>query len=155
MRVVLQRLTGASVSVDGETVGAIGTGFLALVGVAQGDGEAQAAALAAKVAVIRVFDDQAGQFNLALEDVGGAVLVVSQFTLIADLRKGRRPSFVRAARPEQAAPLVEHFASQLAGLGIEVERGRFGAHMTVELANDGPVTIVIDSAELETPRRQA
>ena len=110
--------------------------------------------LAAKVIGLRVFDDADGKFNLALADVSGAVLVISQFTLIADLRKGRRPAFTRAARPESAAPLVERFTARLRAAGVDVAGGRFGEHMLVELINDGPVTIVIDSAELERPRRQ-
>ncbi len=155
MRVVLQRVSRASVSVDGEVVGQIEAGFVALVGIAQDDAEAQVDTVAAKVVGLRVFDDADGKFNLALADVSGAVLVISQFTLIADLRKGRRPAFTRAARPELAAPLVERFAAQLRTAGVDVAGGRFGEHMLVELINDGPVTIVIDSADLERPRRQA
>lgn len=155
MRVVLQRVTGALVRVDDDVVGAIDAGFVALVGVAEDDGAAQVDAVAAKVAGLRVFDDPEGKFNLALGDVAGSVLVISQFTLIADLRKGRRPSFNGAAQPELAEPLVERFAEQLEAAGVATERGRFGAHMVVELVNDGPVTIVIDSAELEKPRRQS
>ena len=139
--------------VDAATVGAIDHGFLALVGVAEGDGAAQADAVAAKVAGLRVFADEAGRFNSDLAATGGGVLVVAQFTLIADLRKGRRPSFVGAAEPAVAEPLVERFAQQLEAAGVPVQRGRFGAQMEVELVNDGPVTIVIDSAELERPRR--
>ena len=155
MRVVLQRVSRASVSVDDDIVGRIEAGFVALVGVDQNDAEVQADLLASKVAGLRVFDDADGKFNLALPDVDGAVLVISQFTLIADLRKGRRPAFTRAARPEQAAPLVERFTDQLRATGIEVAGGRFGEHMLVDLINDGPVTIVLDSAELERPRRQS
>ena len=155
MRVVLQRVSRASVSVDGEVVGQIDAGFVALVGIEQDDAEAQVDTLAAKVIGLRVFDDADGKFNLALADVSGAVLVISQFTLIADLRKGRRPAFTRAARPESAAPLVERFTARLRAAGVDVAGGRFGEHMLVELINDGPVTIVIDSAELERPRRQA
>jgi D-tyrosyl-tRNA(Tyr) deacylase len=154
MRVVLQRVSRASVSVDGEVVGQIDAGFVALVGIEQDDAEAQVDTLAAKVIGLRVFDDADGKFNLALADVSGAVLVISQFTLIADLRKGRRPAFTRAARPESAAPLVERFTARLRAAGVDVAGGRFGEHMLVELINDGPVTIVIDSAELERPRRQ-
>ncbi|MEE9277391.1 MAG: D-aminoacyl-tRNA deacylase [Dehalococcoidia bacterium] len=154
MRVVLQRVTQAGVSVDGETVGAIGPGLVALVGVAEGDDEAQADAMAAKVAGLRIFSDAEGKFNLSLVEVGGAVLVVSQFTLLANVRKGRRPSFVAAAAAEVAEPLVERFALRLRESGIPVEGGRFGARMAVELTNDGPVTIVIDSSDLERPRRQ-
>ena len=155
MRVVLQRVSRASVSVGDEVVGKIDTGFVALVGIDQDDSEVQADRVAAKVIGLRVFDDADGNFNLALADVAGAVLVISQFTLIADLRKGRRPAFTRAARPESAAPLVERFADQLRTAGVDVARGRFGQHMLVELINDGPVTLVIDSADLERPRRQA
>lgn len=155
MRAVVQRVARASVEVEGAVTGRIDAGFLALVGVEAGDTPERAQALADKIAGLRVFTDAEGKFNLDLADVGGAVLVVSQFTLIADLRKGRRPSFVRAARPEEAEPLVDAVAARLAERGVPVERGRFGAHMSVELVNDGPVTIVIDSAELETPRRQA
>ena len=155
MRVVLQRVSRASVSVDGEVVGQIDAGFVALVGIEQDDAEAQVDMVAAKAVGLRVFDDADGKFNLALADVSGAVLVISQFTLIADLRKGRRPAFTRAARPELAAPLVERFADQLRTVGVDVAGGRFGERMLVELINDGPVTIVIDSADLETPRRQA
>jgi D-aminoacyl-tRNA deacylase len=152
VRVVLQRVTRASVAVDGETVGAIQRGLLLLVGIAQGDSEDQARRLAQKCAEIRIFPDEEGRFDLSLLDVGGAVLVVSQFTLLADTRRGRRPSFAHAAAPEIADPLVEAFSTALRGAGIPVQTGRFGAKMEVELVNDGPVTIVIDSAELEQPR---
>ena len=153
MRVVLQRVSRAAVRVDGETVGEIGAGLLALVGVAEGDDEAIADRVAAKAAGLRIFSDAEGRFNESVADLGGAVLVVSQFTLISDLRKGRRPSFTGAARPELAEPLVERFAQQLEAAGLPVARGVFGAMMEVELVNDGPFTVVIDSAELERPRR--
>lgn len=153
MRLVLQRVSRASVRVDGRVVGAIGQGFLAFVGIAEGDGDAQVDAMAAKTAGLRVFADAEGKFNRSLAEIGGAVLVVSQFTLLADVRKGRRPSFTAAAAPERAEPLVERFARQLSRAGLTVERGRFGAQMAVELVNDGPVTIVIDSRDLERPRR--
>ena len=153
MRVVLQRVSRAAVRVDAEVVGEIGTGFLALVGIAAEDDAAAVDAMAAKVAGLRVFDDDEGKFNRDLATVGGVVLVVSQFTLIANVRKGRRPSFVGAALPEVAEPLVERFAEQLREAGLRVESGRFGAHMDVELLNDGPVTLVIDSSDLEAPRR--
>ena len=153
MRVVLQRVSRAAVRVDGETVGEIGAGLLALVGVAEGDDEAIADRVAAKAAGLRIFSDAEGRFNESVADLGGAVLVVSQFTLISDLRKGRRPSFTGAARPELAEPLVERFAQQLEASGLPVARGVFGAMMEVELVNDGPFTVVIDSAELERPRR--
>ena len=154
MRVVLQRVSRAAVRVDGETVGEIGAGMLALVGVAEGDDEAAADRIAAKVAGLRIFSDAEGRFNESVAEIGGAVLVVSQFTLISDVRKGRRPSFTVAARPELAEPLVERFAQQLEAEGLTVARGVFGAMMEVDLVNDGPFTVVIDSAELERPRRR-
>ena len=154
MRVVLQRVSRAAVRVDGETLGAIGTGFVALVGVAADDTPARADALADKTVALRVFSDAAGQFNLALADVAGGVLVISQFTLFADIRKGRRPAFPAAA-PDLAAPLVERYALRLEAAGIPVARGRFAAHMEVDLCNDGPVTILLDSLDLERPRRGA
>lgn len=144
MRVVLQRVSRASVTVDGEVVGAIGRGYVLLVGVGHDDGEEQAAWLAQKVAGLRVFEDDEGKMNLALGDVGGAALVISQFTLLADTRKGRRPSFIDAARPEIAEPLVARFAALLREQAIRVEMGVFGAHMLVEIHNDGPVTIILD-----------
>ena len=154
MRVLLQRVSRARVTVEGEEVGAIGRGFVALVGVTHDDGPAEAAACAAKVANLRVFDDAAGRLNRSALDLvaetgaeGAGVLVVSQFTLYADTRKGRRPSFVRAASPARAAPLVDRFAAELRALGLAVAEGRFGAHMAVELVNDGPVTIWLDTAE--------
>ncbi len=153
MRVVIQRVTRASVTVDGETVGAIGPGLLLLAGVAEGDDAATARRLARKCAEMRLFPDAEGRFDRSLLDTGGAALVVSQFTLLADVRKGRRPSFVAAAAPEIAAPLCDAFADELRGLGIPVETGRFGAMMQVDLVNDGPVTVVVDSDELERPRR--
>jgi D-tyrosyl-tRNA(Tyr) deacylase len=148
VRVLLQRVSRAEVRVDGEVVGVIGAGLLVLLGVAHEDHEAVAEALAAKVAGLRIFADSAGQTNLSLAEVGGGALVVSQFTLLADARRGRRPSFVGAARPEQAVRLYEVFCDALAATGIPVSRGRFGAHMDVELVNDGPFTVWLDSAEL-------
>lgn len=153
MRVVLQRVSRASVSVNGETVASIGRGLLLLVGVGGGDDEAEARRLAAKCAEMRIFPDAEGNFNLSVTDIGGEALVVSQFTLLADVRRGRRPSFVRAAAPEVAGPLVAAFARALREAGVPAATGRFGARMEVELVNDGPVTIVIDSAELGRPRR--
>ena len=153
MRIVLQRVSRASVRVDGEVVGAIERGLLILVGVAEGDSELQAQALASKAANLRMFSDADDRINDSLIDVGGSALVVSQFTLHADVRKGRRPSFTSAARPEAAEPLVECFAEALQELGVSVETGVFGAMMSVELVNDGPFTVVIDSADLERPRR--
>ena len=153
MKIVIQRVTSAAVSVGGEVVGAIDQGLLILVGVADGDTETQAEALARKVSGLRIFADADGRFNDSLLDIGESALVVSQFTLHADVRKGRRPSFTSAARPELAEPLVDHFAESLRAEGIRVETGIFGAMMSVELVNDGPFTIVIDSADLERPRR--
>ncbi len=153
MRIVLQRVTQASVSVEGKVVGAIDRGLLILVGVAGGDEEAQADALARKVAGLRIFADAEGRFNESLLDIGGSALVVSQFTLHADVRKGRRPSFTSAARPDVAEPLVDYFAESLRGQGVPVETGIFGAMMSVALVNDGPFTVVIDSADLDRPRR--
>lgn len=150
MRVILQRVKRGSVTVDGTITGAVEVGFVALVGVTQGDTRAEAELLARKTATLRVFDDADGKMNLSALDVGGGVLVVSQFTLYADTRKGRRPSFIDAAAPDIAAPLVEYYAERLRAEGIErVERGVFGAMMRVEIINDGPVTIILDSAELK------
>ena len=154
MRAVLQRVTRATVTIDGEAVGAIGPGLLVLLGVAQDDGPEDARRLATKTAELRIFADAEGRFNRSLLESGGAALVVSQFTLLADVRKGRRPSFVAAAAPEQASPLVDAFAGVLRELGVSVATGRFGAHMLVALENDGPVTIVLDTVELDRPRRQ-
>lgn len=153
MRVVIQRVSRASVTVDGEAVASIGRGLLALVGVAEGDDEEVALRLARKCAEMRIFTDAQGKFNLSLLDVGGEALVVSQFTLLADVRRGRRPSFVAAAAPETAEPLVEAFARALRETGVPTQTGRFGAKMAVELVNDGPVTIVLDSETFERPRR--
>jgi D-tyrosyl-tRNA(Tyr) deacylase len=153
MRLVLQRVSRASVSFDGETVGAIGPGLLILIGIRHGDGEAQAQRLAAKTAELRIFEDGEGRFDRSLLETGGEVLVVSQFTLYGDLGKGRRPSFNDAARPELAEPLIETFAQALEALGVPVARGRFGAHMDVELVNDGPVTLILDSDARDQPRR--
>jgi D-tyrosyl-tRNA(Tyr) deacylase len=144
MRAVLQRVTRASVAVAATEVGAVAEGLLVLVGIADGDDAATAERLARKVAQLRIFEDEAGRFDRSLLDVRGGALVVSQFTLIADTRKGTRPSFGHAARPEVAEPLVTRFCETLSGLGVAVETGRFGARMAVELVNDGPVTIVLD-----------
>ncbi|TET49520.1 MAG: D-tyrosyl-tRNA(Tyr) deacylase [Anaerolineales bacterium] len=144
MRVVVQRVSHASVSVDGRPVGAIERGLVVLVGVAHGDTEEQAGWLAGKIAGLRVFEDSAGKMNAGLLDVGGAALVISQFTLYADTRKGRRPSFIDAAPPKLAEPLVACFAKALEQHGITVETGIFGAHMMVDIHNDGPVTIILD-----------
>lgn len=147
-RVVVQRVRSASVQVNGEIVGRIGLGFLLFVGIAREDTAADVDRLVEKVAVLRVFRDNAGKMNLAAPDVGGSMLVVSQFTLYADTRKGRRPSFVQAADPADGERLVERFAARLAQLGFPVEQGRFGADMLVTLENDGPVTIILDSETL-------
>ena len=144
MRSVVQRVSRARVTVGGTVVGAIDAGLCALVGVTHDDGPDQARALARKLWHLRVFDDGQGAMNLSVAEAGGRVLVVSQFTLYGDTRKGRRPSYVSAARPEQAEPLVEQVVAELAGLGAVVATGRFGADMQVELVNDGPVTLVVD-----------
>ena len=143
---MVSRVAWARVVADGELTGEIGPGLLVLVGVTHADTEADAAWLAAKLATLRVFDDDQGKMNRSLLDVGGAALVVSQFTQYGDARKGRRPSYVAAAPPEQAAPLVESVAKSLGGEGVPVASGRFGATMRVESAGDGPVTILLDSA---------
>lgn len=144
MRLILQRVASASVRVGREVVGEIGHGVLVLAGVGHGDGAGTVAAAADKLAALRIFEDEAGKMNLDAAAVGGAFLVVSQFTLMADLSRGRRPSFAAAAPPEVAAPLVEALAAELERRGFEVATGRFGAHMRVELVNDGPVTFVLD-----------
>jgi D-aminoacyl-tRNA deacylase len=144
MRAVIQRVTKASVSVEGEVVAEIGIGMLILLGIAPEDTPAAAEQLADKIANLRIFDDEADKMNLSLLDVMGAALVVSQFTLYADTRKGRRPSFVAAAKPDRAEPLVELFAKILEERGVPVQMGVFGAHMDVALVNDGPVTIVME-----------
>ncbi len=149
MRVVLQRVTKGSVTVDGEVTGAVEVGFVALVGVTDGDTEAEAQLLAKKTANLRVFEDDDGKMNLSALDVGCGVLVVSQFTLYADARKGRRPSFIKAAHPDIAAPLVQKYADCLKEEGIQhIGHGVFGAMMQVEIHNNGPVTIILDTDEL-------
>lgn len=145
MRTVIQRVSRASVTVEGEIVGAIDQGFLILLGIAPSDTEVEAKWLADKIAVMRIFEDENGKFNRSLLDVGGAALIVSQFTLYADTSYGRRPSFIKAAPPDIAAPLVNRFAELLRAAGVQrVETGRFGAMMAVELINDGPTTIILD-----------
>jgi D-aminoacyl-tRNA deacylase len=144
VRAVVQRVARARVVVGGETAGAIGPGVCVLLGVATGDGHADAGRLAAKVARLRIFENEEGKFDRSLLDVGGGALVVSQFTLIADTRKGNRPSFTDAAPPEDAEALYEAFSAALSNEGVAVERGVFGARMQVELVNDGPVTIVLE-----------
>ena len=145
MRIVLQRVKNASVVVTGERVSEIGVGLLLLVGVAQGDGEGEAGWLAEKVAGLRIFNDEDGKMNLGVKDVGGEILVVSQFTLLADTRKGKRPSFIKAALPEEAEPLFDYFCERLRAAGVpSVKTGSCGAMMDVALVNDGPVTIVLE-----------
>jgi D-tyrosyl-tRNA(Tyr) deacylase len=146
VRLLLQRVTRAEVRVDGESVGAIGTGLLVLVGVGPYDDEATARTLADKVVNLRIFRDEAGLTNRSLLDAGGEVLAVSQFTLFADTSRGRRPSFIRAAPADQGNRLYAAFAASIEALGIRVARGQFGAEMEVELVNDGPMTIWLDSA---------
>jgi D-tyrosyl-tRNA(Tyr) deacylase len=145
MKAVIQRVSHASVVVEGETVGQIGNGFLVLLGAGRDDTDEDVRYVASKIANMRIFSDADGKFNLGLAEVGGSILLVSQFTLYADTRKGRRPSFVDAAPPEQAEALVDRCAQLLREAGIHVETGRFGAHMEVSLLNDGPVTILLDS----------
>ena len=144
MRALIQRVSRASVHVDGEEAARIGQGFVVLLGVADDDGAAEAAWLARKIAGLRLFEDDAGKMNLGLADVGGQVLAVSQFTLYGDARKGRRPSFTRAAAPVQAQELYEEFCALLAAEGVPVEKGVFQAHMEVSLVNDGPVTLWLE-----------
>ena len=144
MRVILQRVSSASVTISGRVAGAIGKGFLLLVGWTHGDTPAQNAWMAEKVAGLRLFADADDKMNLALADVGGAVLVVSQFTLYGNAEKGRRPSFIDAARPEEAIPLYNDFVAELRTAGLKVETGEFGAMMDVALVNDGPVTLVLE-----------
>jgi D-tyrosyl-tRNA(Tyr) deacylase len=147
MRAVVQRASRGQVSVDGAVVGALepSPGLVVLVGVSPQDTETEARLIADKVAGLRIFADAAGKMNLSLREVGGGALVISQFTLYADLRRGRRPGYTGAAPPEHAAPLVERVMQELRALGVAVQGGRFGAHMEVELTNDGPVTIVLDT----------
>ncbi len=147
MRVVIQRVSSATVKVEGDTVGEIGRGFLVLLGVRHGDTGEDARYLAEKTANLRVFEDEQGKMNLSLLEVGGAALVVSQFTLYSDTRRGRRPGFSEAAPPAEAEALYRHFVSALAGLGVPVATGRFAAMMDVSLVNRGPVTIIIDSEQ--------
>ena len=145
MRVLIQRVSRAVVRVDDRDVAAIGRGFLVLVGVTHEDGQAAARKLAAKTVKLRVFEDEAGLMNLALADVGGEVLAVPQFTLYADARKGNRPSFTDAAPPEQGEELYEAYVREVRAAGVPVQTGVFGAHMHVELVNDGPVTILLEA----------
>lgn len=145
MIAVVQRVTSSSVSIDGSVAGAIGPGLNVLLGVADGDGEADADYLAAKVANLRIFEDDRGKMNRSLLDTGGQMIVISQFTLLGDCRKGRRPSFVHAAEPVLAQRLYRHFIDQVIRLGVGVQTGRFGAEMQVSIVNDGPVTLLVHS----------
>ena len=144
MRALIQRVSKASVTIDGKTISSIGHGLVVLLGVGHADGEEQARWMAEKIATLRVFEDDAGKMNLSVLDVKGAAIAVSQFTLFADAQKGRRPSFIDAARPEVAAPLVERFASFLREQGVPTQTGVFGADMLVEIHNNGPVTIWLE-----------
>ena len=145
MRAVVQRVSRASVTVNSEVVGRIDRGLLVFLGVTHADNEAAADYLAEKTAGLRIFEDEAGKMNLSIADVGGAVLAVSQFTLYGDVRKGKRPSFDDAARPEQARKLYEYFVERIRSLGLRCETGRFQEMMQIQLVNDGPVTILLDS----------
>ncbi len=147
MKTLLQRVTEASVNVASEVVGRIGQGLVVFVGVANGDTEKDAQYLAHRTANLRIFSDKEGRFNLSVQDIKGELLVVSQFTLLADTKKGRRPSFVEAAPPAQAEQLFEQFVRQARATGLKVETGRFQQHMQVEIHNDGPVTILLDSRD--------
>ena len=147
MRALVQRVSKASVSIEGQLVATIKNGLVVLIGVGKGDSELDAQYLADKIANLRIFSDEADKFNLSALDIGGEMLVVSQFTLLADTRKGRRPSFSDAARPETAIPLYERFVATARAEGVRVATGEFGAHMQVALVNDGPVTIILDSRQ--------
>jgi D-tyrosyl-tRNA(Tyr) deacylase len=144
MRTVVQRVKRGKVTVDNRSISEIGRGVVILLGIGHADGEAQIDYLAEKIATLRIFEDSQGKMNLSLLDIEGAALVVSQFTLYADTRKGRRPSFTEAALPEIAAPLVDRFSNRLTALGVPTQKGEFGAHMLVEIDNDGPVTIILE-----------
>jgi len=155
MRALLQRVSAASVTVDGRIVGQIDRGYVVLLGITHDDSQAEADWLANKIAGLRLFADRAGKMNLSLFDVGGSVLVVSQFTLYGDARKGRRPSFAHAARPEHAKPLVDYFCEKLRSRGLTVAVGIFGAMMQVEIHNDGPVTLMLEKGHDSKPRTPA
>jgi D-aminoacyl-tRNA deacylase len=146
MRAVVQRVTQGAVRVDDRTVGAIGAGLVVLLGVARGDGPRQADYLAEKIVGLRIFEDQAGKMNLSLADVGGSLLVVSQFTVLGECRKGRRPSFAKAAAPAEAEAVYAYFVDKVRAMGVTTAAGRFRAMMQVSLVNDGPVTLILDSA---------
>lgn len=153
MRIVIQRVSEASVAVDGKIVGAIGKGFMLLIGVVKGDTPDEAMFLAEKISKMRIFEDENEKMNLSLTDVGGSVLAISQFTLCADCRRGNRPDFFNAAPPTEANELYELFISKMINIGITTEKGIFGADMKVSLVNDGPVTIVLDSDGLKKSRK--
>jgi len=144
MRAVVQRVEHADVTVDGEVVASVGPGLLVLVGAVNSDSLVDVSALAAKLVTMRIFADADGKMNLSVADIGGSVLVVSQFTLLADIRRGRRPSFTAAAQPQHARSLIDHLVSEIGNTGVAVESGRFGASMDVSLVNSGPVTIIVD-----------
>ena len=152
MRAVVQRVDRASVTVEGSITGQIDKGLLVLLGVAEGDTEKDLAYIVDKVCGLRIFEDEAGKMNLSVQDVGGSILAVSQFTLCGDCRKGKRPSFIAAARPETAIPLYERFVAELRDHDLHVETGEFGADMAVSLVNDGPVTLILDTEEMRTGR---
>jgi D-tyrosyl-tRNA(Tyr) deacylase len=154
LKVLLQRVTGASVSIDGEVVGKIGQGMVAFVGIAEGDSEIDIDYLVPKMIGLRIFADDEGRFNISVADIVGEMLLVSQFTLLADTRKGRRPSFTDAASPEQAELLFEQFVEKTRATGLKVETGRFQQYMQVEIRNDGPVTIMLDSRDRLRSRRE-
>ncbi len=147
MRALIQRVSEAKVVVEGKTVGEVSKGLLVLLGITDTDTEAEATFLANKLSKLRIFSDDAGKMNLSVKDIGGSILVVSQFTLYADARKGNRPSYIQAAHPDKAIPLYEFFQTQLRELGFQVESGEFGADMKVSLLNDGPVTIWLDTVD--------
>ena len=149
MRAVVQRVSEASVTVEGKVVGSIGPGLCILLGVAQGDGVADAEWTATKVCELRIFEDEAGKMNRSVLDTGGALLAISQFTLLGDSQKGRRPSFIGAARPEEAQPLYARFCALCRERGVRVEEGVFRATMTVRIVNEGPVTLILDSRKLD------
>ena len=152
MSAVLTRVKSASVSVDGKTIGSIGPGFLILLGITHDDTEAQAVKLADKLTGLRIFEDEDGKMNRGLDTVNGEILVISQFTLYGNCRKGRRPEFLNAARPETAIPLYEKFVSLVRAKGYHVETGEFGAYMAVDSVNDGPFTLIVDTKDLEAPK---
>ena len=152
MRAVLTRVKHASVTIDGKVHGQIGEGFLILLGITHEDTEAQAVKLADKLCSLRLFEDADGKINLTLDEVGGEIMIVSQFTLYGNCRKGRRPEFLNAARPETAIPLYEKFVSLVRAKGYHVETGEFGAYMAVDSVNDGPFTLIVDTKDLEAPK---